>query len=219
MRKIQVDWSRRFLALSLGIALVMAPQVPSVFAAGPAGNVVLKGNLTMAATGAPVTGARVYAVHLDTKQVFTSAPSGAAGEYQITGLPFGYFDVAVETPQGLFLANRVVNAPAGEKIELPIQLGPPRPEDTEWWSAEPDRKIPGLNRVPDGVARLGGSPSQKLAAARVGHGVRVGTGATGAKAGSSWLAPTLAAAGVVALAVIINNQQDEKETQVTTYRR
>lgn len=162
-------------------------------------------------------GARVYAVHLDTKQVFSSAPSTDKGEYALTGLPYGYYDLAVETSDGLYLANRVINAPAGEKVEISMILGAPQPEDTEWWSAEPDRRIPGLDRVPDGVSRIvEGVPRKSTLVAIASGKTAATTGATAATTGakvfgtgtSSWLIPVLAAGGLAALVIIANDDDN-----------
>jgi hypothetical protein len=207
---------RRVFSVVIACAIAFGPQVFPVWAAGPAGNVVIRGNVASADKATPIAGARVYAVHLDTKQVFTSSPSGAKGEYSITGLPFGYYDIAVETTDGLFLANRVINAPAGERVEISLMLGPPQPEDTEWWSAEPDRRIPGLDRVPDGVARIveGRPVPGKVAATRAPASVADASGPTSGTAGraaggAKWLVPVLAGVGVVALGILVDRQDDK----------
>jgi hypothetical protein len=192
------------------------------YAAGPAGNVQIRGVIFSGETQEPVQAARVYAVHLDTKQVFTSAPSTASGEYALTGLPFGYYDMAVETTDGLYLSNRVINAPAGEKVEYSMVLGSPQPEDTEWWSAEPDRRIPGLDRVPDGVARIvEGIPKEStLMAMASGTPTPAATPSATAPAasragigGASWLLPTLAAGGLIVLAAAVDDDDDDQEDE------
>ncbi len=208
---------RRLIAILVVFAVGFGSQFNAALAAGPAGNVVIRGVVANANDAAAIVGARVYAVHLDTKQVFTSAPAAAKGEYQITGLPFGYYDIAVETADGLYLANRVINAPAGEKVEISLLLGPPQPEDTEWWSAEPDRRIPGLDRVPDGVARIvEGRPS----AARLASATKTAAAPAAASAGgSSLLVPGLLALGVLGLVVLVDQQNDEdEELQATPFR-
>ncbi len=221
-RQLKWDVVRRIVAGVVMVGLGLGPQLTMSMAAGPAGNVVVRGVVFSGQTQEPVAGARVYAVHLDTKQVFTSAPSTVKGEYQLTGLPYGYYDLAVETPDGLYLANRVINAPAGEKVEMSMILGPPQPEDTEWWSAEPDRRIPGLDRVPDGVSRIvEGIPrksalvaiaSGKAAAGSAAAGAGVSTAAMSA-ATATWLIPVLAAGGLAALAVIANDDDDSAKDQ------
>ncbi len=218
---------RRYAVILLIAGMVLGPQTTWTLAAGTAGNVVLRGKVGSAETGQPIAGARVYAVHLDTKQVFTSAITNAKGEYQITGLPFGYYDLAVETPDGLYLANRVINAPAGEKVDVSLMLGPPQPEDTEWWSAEPDRRIPGLDRVPSGVARivegrvplarardLAAASGQGPAAAGAGAGAGAGVAAAGA---ASWLVPALAVVGMVGLAAVVNDDNDTNDSEASEF--
>lgn len=223
MRKQLLRSWQGYVSIVIAVTLVLGPHVTGAMAAGPAGNVLLRGVVASADKGTPIAGARVYAVHLDSKEVFsTSTPTNARGEYQITGLPFGYYDVAVETPEGLYLANRVINAPAGEKIEISLILGPPQPEDTEWWSAEPDRRIPGLERVPDGVARIieGRPTAAKIVAAKVPAGTagKVAASAAGAGGAASWLAPLLAGAGIAILGVVVDRQNDtDREFNATPF--
>jgi hypothetical protein len=64
--------------------------------------------------GREVRGARVLAVHLSSSRVFSGEPSRGNGEYVVTGLPYGYYDLAVEVADEVYVSNRVVNlAPAG----------------------------------------------------------------------------------------------------------
>lgn len=214
-------FARRLLLMMVIVGIGLGPQVVSL-AAGPAGNVQIRGVIFSGETQEAVAGARVYAVHLDTKQVFTSAPSTASGEYALTGLPFGYYDMAIETTTGLYLSNRVINAPAGERVEFSMVLGSPQPEDTEWWSAEPDRRIPGLDRVPDGVARIiEGIPKRSaLVAMASGTAAPAATPTAAAATGTavrggaaSWLIPALAAGGFVALAVALDDDDDDQQDQ------
>jgi hypothetical protein len=216
----------RTLLMMIVVGLGLGPQGLAL-AAGPAGNVQIRGVIFSGETQEPVQAARVYAVHLDTKQVFTSAPSTASGEYALTGLPFGYYDMAIETTDGLYLSNRVINAPAGEKVEFSMVLGSPQPEDTEWWSAEPDRRIPGLDRVPDGVARIVEGIPKKSALMKMASGTgattatpspaaaaSAGGGTAAARASSAgWLIPTLAAGGLLALAVAVDDDDDDQEDE------
>jgi hypothetical protein len=212
----------RLVVLLIVAGLGLGPQGLAL-AAGPAGNVQIRGVIFSGETQEPVQAARVYAVHLDTKQVFTSAPSTASGEYALTGLPFGYYDLAVETTDGLYLSNRVINAPAGERVEYSMVLGSPQPEDTEWWSAEPDRRIPGLDRVPDGVARIVEGIPKKSALMAMASGTptpaatpsatTAGGGAVSRGAAGSWLLPTLAAGGLLLLAASVDDDDDDQQDE------
>jgi hypothetical protein len=99
--------------------------------------------------GDEVRGARVLAVHLSSSRVFAGEPSRANGEYVITGLPYGYFDLAVEIAEEIYVSNRVVNvAPAGTAAVI-FTLVPFDPT-TEGLT----RPHPGSDAKPAGIARL-----------------------------------------------------------------
>jgi hypothetical protein len=218
---------RRWIACLLALVVAFGTQLPAAQAAdGATGTVTIVGTILSASTNQPMPGAQVYVVHLDTKQVFKSAPSEGNGKYQIQGLPFGYYDIAVLDTSGLFLANRVINAPAGEKLEISLALGAPQPEDTEWWSAEPDRRIPGLDRVPDGVARIvEGRPPKGVAAAKstpAGATSGAATGSTVAKAGgrtklAAWLVPLLGGTGIIALGILADDDDEDEDDEATPF--
>lgn len=207
---------QRALACIVTTALVFGCQLPFNFAAGQTGNVAIRGKVFDMNSGDPLPGAIVHAVHLDTKDVYSSEPSSSSGAYVLDRLPFGYYDLAVESEGGLFLSNRVIRAPAGEKITISMILGEPQAADTEWWSADPHRRIPGLDRAPDGVSRivegaprrvpgaLGDAPRPAVAKA---------TGTVGADGRRGWLIPALVAGGLMGLALVIEDDDDKAQDQ------
>ncbi len=91
---------------------------------------------------------RVLAYHLSSERTFTSEPSNRKGEVQITGLPFGYYDLAVETPEGLFVANRVLNVAPASKSEAIFILRPYRGA-----AVSEARNYPGYDQLSQGEAR------------------------------------------------------------------
>ncbi|RMF72966.1 MAG: carboxypeptidase regulatory-like domain-containing protein [Acidobacteria bacterium] len=203
---------------SLAVVLALAlgtPGLPVLAQAAVTGGVSFEGRI-LDENGSPVAGAKVHAVHLDTKQVFTSGPSDGSGHYTLRGLPIGYFDLVVESSSGLFLANRVVNAPAGETVEISLLLGPPRPEDTEWWSADPNRRVAGLDRSPDGVARIvEGDPPRALAVPPAGGAAAPGSSATFWARNGRWLVPTLAILAAAGIALALDD--DEKDQPASPF--
>jgi hypothetical protein len=69
------------------------------------------------AAGLPsVEGSTVLAYHLATEKLYTSAPIDGNGKFDLTGLPYGYYDVAVDTPQGLYASNQVLNVAPDAKF-------------------------------------------------------------------------------------------------------
>jgi hypothetical protein len=102
--------------------------------------------------GQPVAGATVLAYHLSTEELFTSEPTTGGGQYSIPGLPYGYFDLAVESGDGIFVADQVFNvAPASKSVLtfslVPFSAGAPG-------SVEDRRSFPGTEDEPVGVARV-----------------------------------------------------------------
>lgn len=87
------------------------------------GNSEFRGKIE-GADGKAVEGARVLVYHLSTEELFTSEPTGGNGDFKLTELPYGYFDVAVETPEGVFVADQVINLPPSGKATASLKLTP-----------------------------------------------------------------------------------------------
>jgi hypothetical protein len=99
-------------------------------------------------TGQPVVGATVMAYHLSTEQLYSSVPSGTDGEYELPTLPYGYFDLAVETEAGVFVGNQVINLAPASKAVVNFTT-------VEYGSGDPSaRSFPGTGDPSAGVARV-----------------------------------------------------------------
>ena len=149
--------SRCRIVVSALLAVALAAQLPIATAAqeppaspDPAatGEARITGRI-MSAVGEVVRGAKVMAFHLSSAQTFSSAETDHHGRFEITGLPYGYFDIAVVAPDGLFVANEVVNVPPSGKISLVMTLVPGGVA-----GAEP-RAFVGLDQTPSGIAEVG----------------------------------------------------------------
>lgn len=118
------------------------------------GTAVLKGKVLGKDGKTPMEGVVVHAYHLETERNYVSGPTNSKGEYEITELPHGYVDLAVETPDGVFVGNQVVNlAPAGKAVVTFTLIGyEDRPRD--WWADREPRGLPGLDKESTGVAEL-----------------------------------------------------------------
>ncbi|HKQ62048.1 MAG TPA: carboxypeptidase-like regulatory domain-containing protein [Candidatus Polarisedimenticolaceae bacterium] len=131
-------------------ALLIGAPVPAASKdadKAPAGSTI-RGKV-LSADGTAVVGARLHAYHLSTEKNYDSPATDAKGEYTLGGLPYGYFDVAVETRDGLFIGKQVVNvAPASDSV-LTITLTPFPAGDTE-----ARREFPGTERPATGIAEI-----------------------------------------------------------------
>ena len=113
--------------------------------------------------------ARVLAFHLSSAQLFVSEPIRRGG-FEIRGLPYGYYDLAVETLDGMFVATQVINVAPSATAALVLTLAayqtatarlarkfPTRDVESSGL-AEVRRKLRGREywRSPGGVAILSG---------------------------------------------------------------
>ncbi len=104
-------------ALLAGAAL--APPTP--VAAG--GGASLSGVVRSGPRHAPLVGARVLAGDSRSHEVFSSAPTGDDGTFEIAGLPGATYEIAVEVGGGLYLVEAPVALPAGERRAVGISVG------------------------------------------------------------------------------------------------
>ncbi len=140
-------------ALLLTTALALAVTLPGSVAAqdvAQTGTARLEGKIVGADGKTPVPGATLEIYHLSTEKRYSAEPTGAPGGFAIEGLPYGYYDLAVRTADGLFIVSQVINlAPAG-KTGINLVLSPFAPG--EGGSA---RAFPGTDTKPVGIARMG----------------------------------------------------------------
>jgi len=101
------------------------------------------------AEGKGVEGARVLIYHLSTEELFSSEPTGRGGDFKLTDLPYGYFDVAVETPEGIFVADQVINLPPSGKATASLSL-----TEFEDAGSRPPREFSGSDAESIGWARV-----------------------------------------------------------------
>ena len=126
---------RRWIGALVAAALLTSPggvvalqeeeEAPSPPPAAPAaGPAQIEGKVVARDGRAGVAGAVVRASHLRTGRSFASSPSRADGEFTIEGLPYGYVEIAVETPQGVFRGDQVVDVPPSGEVTIGLTLVP-----------------------------------------------------------------------------------------------
>jgi hypothetical protein len=157
----------------------------SVTAAPPApessGSSSIIGKVTKGDPKKPVVNATVVMYHLSTAQIFRSAATMSTGKFEITGLPHGYYDVAIETPEGLFVANQVVNVPPDGKAVANLQLVP------STLAEQGPREFPGSDLASAGIAQMYKKSKKKGTAilSGVGGAAVLGLAAGGGSSGKS----------------------------------
>lgn len=104
-------------------------------------------------TGETVPGAVVRLFHLASSRAFAAEPTSADGEYEIKGLPFGYFEIVVEVDDGVFVGGEVVSVPPSGKTLVLLTLEPYDRQTEAWWSTHERRPLPpGMEGEPAGLA-------------------------------------------------------------------
>lgn len=72
--------------------------------------------------GKALAGARLLSYHLSSERLYTTEPTGSNGKVSLQDLPYGYHDLAVETPDGLFVAAQVINIPPDSKAVVALTV-------------------------------------------------------------------------------------------------
>lgn len=141
-------WLRfTFLSLPLAVLLALCASGPLAAELRPkTGDARLSGKI-VGADGESLSGATLIAYHLESESTFRSEPTHGDGAYEISGLPFGYFDLAVESSAGLYVADLVVNVAPSSKTVVVLDLSAGGPDPAL-------RDFPGSNATPVGVASV-----------------------------------------------------------------
>ena len=98
--------------------------------------------------GLPAAGIEILTYHLATAELFTGMTDGK-GAFTLVALPFGYFDLAARSADGLYVADQVANVSATGKNVVKLRLQAFSP------SIRADRRaFPGADEIPVGLARV-----------------------------------------------------------------
>lgn len=141
----QRTWTARLLL----VACFFAPMA-SVVAGEPepaAPNSEIRGKV-LGTDGRPAAGVEILAYHLATEEVFTTTTDGK-GRFTLADLPYGYFDLAIRSSDGLYVSDQVANvSPTGQNV-IAFRL------QTFHSSTRADqRAFPGADGIPVGLASV-----------------------------------------------------------------
>ena len=73
----------------------------------------------------PLADAEVVAYNLSTEMLYRSTPTDDSGRYRVADLPPGYYDIAIQTEEGLFVADRPVRVPEQGAASVSLAVGGP----------------------------------------------------------------------------------------------
>lgn len=115
-----------FMCLAGGPAL-KAARAAQEAAAADSGRGSIHGTLYQPDQKESLEGARVTAINVRTSKQYSSNVTTKNGNYDITGLPAGTYDVAVEINGEVFVADNLVDLSGGEGASLSYAVQPMRP--------------------------------------------------------------------------------------------
>lgn len=113
--------SRRILALALALFTAAVSAAAPVAAAEQA---VFSGRVLSPDGITPREGVVVSLLNVETREVFSSAPTGDEGAFRIETAPAGSYQIAAETPEGAFVASEALEIQAGANKPLAFKLAP-----------------------------------------------------------------------------------------------
>ena len=130
-----------------------APPAPPVSATSE-GRGSLEGRVLAHDGKTPVSAAVVRVSHLRTAQTLASSPTDAHGAFALTQIPYGYLDLVVETPEGGYVASKVVNLGPEGHVSVTLVLTKNEDMPQGWWAGRQPRTLPGTETPAVGVAEV-----------------------------------------------------------------
>ena len=165
---------RARILLRVLLLLVLAPRVSPLSIAGakeskPGGGRIF--GKVVKADGQRSARAVVHAIHLESGKVFQSEPAAADGGYDLRGLPYGYYELAIDADGSLHAVLQPVNLPPERKRNLDFVLSEaPSPQER----AAAGLPIPGLDRRATGTAEVLGLDRVPFVKSKAGIAALVG---------------------------------------------
>lgn len=113
--------SRRVLALTLVLFTATVSVVTPVAAAEQA---IFSGRVLNPDGITPRGGVVVSLLNVESRELFSSPPTGDEGAFRIETAPAGSYQLAAETPEGAFVASEALELQAGANKPLAFKLAP-----------------------------------------------------------------------------------------------
>ncbi|MBI4161909.1 MAG: carboxypeptidase regulatory-like domain-containing protein [Acidobacteria bacterium] len=120
---------------AVGLSVLMATVLPARGAAPDAvpgeGSNTVVGLVFRPDRITPAVRAVVSAYHLETGKVFSSVPTKGAGGYTLTGLPDGFYDMAIEADGSFYAVQDMLEIRGGGPRSIKLALGSGKEEVPE----------------------------------------------------------------------------------------
>lgn len=116
------------IALLLVVGLCLGPvRAAETPAAEETGRGSIHGTIYQPDEKGPLAGAKVTAINVRTGALYTSKVTTENGNFDVSGLPAGTYDVVIEVSGGVFVADHIVDVGPGEGVSKSYSVQPSRP--------------------------------------------------------------------------------------------
>lgn len=119
--RVRRGWFDRTATMVVSVLLVVTPAFADT--AAPPAFAEIGGTVVGADGLTAISGATVKAANVESQKVYTSAVTKRNGSYVLSNLPDGWYDVAVETPEGFFVSGSLLRASSGKRTMASIAVG------------------------------------------------------------------------------------------------
>jgi len=135
--------------LMLAVAGYWVPASSSAHADAPQATAGIHGVILSADGLTAVSGVTVKAANLETSKIYESARTGKDGAYELSSLPAGPYELAVETtPGSLYATDTTISAAAGRRTAVSLALRPEVRQEGEPPKEEPPKEEPPKQETP-----------------------------------------------------------------------
>ena len=117
------------------------------------GSSTLAGTVKHADTQTAIANAEVLAFRLEDQKIYRTTTT-ANGSFLFEGMPYGYYDLAVQVGEDVYPAGDVINLTPNGKVIATLRLIAREDRPDEFWNEYRSRSFLGETSESDGVARL-----------------------------------------------------------------
>ncbi|MEW5806830.1 MAG: carboxypeptidase-like regulatory domain-containing protein [Acidobacteriota bacterium] len=149
-----VRFPRRFFPKLTALCFLLMFLLMVTHAFSEEGTSEIRGKVLASDARTPIAGATVKAYHIASGKLFNSIPTDASGSYSLKHLPYGYYDIAVETEEGLFISTQALNIAPNTKTSISFAISSFEEQPAEWWEGKEKPQIPVLKKESTGIARI-----------------------------------------------------------------
>lgn len=171
MREYTVPGVRALIILVLTLATALGPGLATpILAQEEEGRGAIHGVLYQADDKGKVVGGKVTAINVRTRKQYVSNVTEDNGDFEITGLPAGTYDIVIESGGGLFVADNLVDLNQNQHLSVSYSVQPLRPAN---------RKVAGMPMPQGSATPIGSGPGPGAVGGRLTGGGRSFWGSPG----------------------------------------